>query len=379
MTINNPFQTNTIPTTPITLSSAAYQSVQALRKRGQLSRTAIADEIGYSPSKITSVVNTLITKQIIAEQDGSTYTGGRRARDLFFNPDFGYLLSIGINKDTLDIALVDFSEQVRLRRMIPIATQATPSFVLQTMADFVAERLNRFDIALDRVLGVGLTLPGAIDPLSGQLFETSVLPQWGGYQILSFLRERFPHSVIKIEKDANAMAFAALRKGRGIGYDHIIYVSLEDSVRAGLILNGQMYRGISGRAGDLGDMLLPIDNTLKSLNTIVDEVPLAMEETLQSQALEGDVQAKTVIETSGQLLGQALANLSTLLDPQIILIGGTGVHLNHPFLAAVRRSFLDYAQSFKTQNLQIELASLKDASLLGIVALTAESIFTFDP
>lgn len=375
MSMKNPFQSNIIPTTPIKLSPVDYRTVQILRQQGSLSRTVIADEISYSPSKITAVVNNLMSRGIVEEKETSTSTGGRRAKDLFFKADYGYLLSISISTDKLDIALVDFTEQVRVRRMLPINIADGPGAIMQSMSEFVIERLERFQIPLAKVLGVGVSLPGAIDQESGSPFDTANLPGWGGYQIISFLRENFPHAVVHVEKDANAMAFAELRKGRGNGHQHVLYIHVGQSVRAGLILNGVIYRGISGRAGDVGDVLLPDGEKLQPLNSLVDTLPLSAGRSLSSAALEGNTEAIAIIEQSGQLIGQVLATMITLLDPQLILIGGRASNLGHPFLAAIRRSVLDYTKSFTSEHIQVELAPLNDASLIGMMALTAESIF----
>ena len=373
MSITNPFQANIIPTTPVKLSPVDYRTVQILRQQGSLSRTVIADEIGYSPSKITAVVNNLKDNLgILEEKEEASYTGGRPAKGLFFKADYGYLLSISISHDKLDIALFDFAGQVRVRRMLPINIADGPTVIMQSMSDFVMERLNRFQIPINKVLGVGVSLPGAIEQESGSPFDTADLPGWGGYQIVSFLRENFPHAVVHVEKDANAMAFAELRKGRGKGHQHMIYIHVGQSVRAGLILNGVIYRGINGRAGDI---LLPEGQNLQSFNSLVDTLPLSAGRSLSSAALEGNSEAIAIIEASGQLIGQIVATMITLLDPQLILIGGRASNPGHPFLAAIRRSMLDYSKSFTSEHIQVELAPLNDASLVGMMALTAEHIF----
>lgn len=378
MTFLNPFQQNIIPTTPIHLSPVEFRAVQLLRQQGRLSRTAIADQIGYSPSKITAVVNNLIKQGIVEEQEESSYTGGRRAKDLYFNPSYGYLLSISIERDKLDLILSDFSEQVRVRKMFPINIEAGTSAIMQTMRDFVLERLQRFNIPMEKVLGVGVSLPANIDQDNGMPYDSAQLPGWGGYQIVSFLRESFPHAIVHVAKDANAMVFAEYRKGRGKGHKHVLYILVDQSVRAGLMLNEQLYRGIGGRAGDIGDILLLDGEKILSLNSLVDILPLADGRSLSTAALEGSSDAMQIIEQGGQLMGQVIATMVTLLDPELVLVGGRATALGHPFLAAIRRSILDHTQSFSTEYLQVELASLRDASLIGMLALVAERIFVQD-
>lgn len=377
MSVENPFQPNIVPTTPIALSPVAYRTVQVLRQQGKLSRTHIADTIGYSPSKITGVINQLLESGIVEEQThSSTYTGGRRAIDLFFKPDFGYFLAVTIDSDKLDIALIDFAEQTRVRRMLPIASNAQPSTILQSMTDFVLERLDRFAIPLDKLLGVGISLSGAINHTSGTPYNSSDLPGWGGYQIVSFIREIFPHAIVRVEKDANAMAFAELRKGRAKSIEHLIYLQVGQGIRAGFILNGKIYRGMNGRAGDIDDVLQADGQPLQSLSNVLDTIDTSNEKSLAKVALEGNTEALQHIETCGKSIGRVLATMTNLLDPQLILIGGNASNLGHPFLAAIRRSILDYSHSSSTEHLQVELAPLgAEASLVGMTALIAEQIF----
>lgn len=381
MTLPNPFQTNQSLVAPIGLSAPRYLAVQALRQHGKLSRTSIAEMIGYSPSKITSVVNALMEAGIVEEKDDSAYTGGRRARDLYFNPNFGYIIAVAIQTDKLDVSLVDFSEQVRVRRMFPIAINSEPSKVMGAATDFILKRLTKLNIPIEKVYGIGITLPGAVNPQSGTLFDSPDLPGWGGYQISSFIRETFPYAVIVIDKDANAMAFAELRKGRGQNRKNLIYVNVSNSIRAGLILDNHIYHGENGRAGDIGDVILPAGQDFTSLDTLAKAMSITTTSqsegtSLATEALEGNLEAKRVIEQSGKHIGQVLATLVSILDPELILIGGWASNLGHPFLAAIRRSILAYSQSFSTEHLQVELAPLgDDSSLTGIVALTAESIF----
>ena len=89
---------------------------------------------------------------------------------------------------------------------------------------------------------------------SGTLFDTPVMPSWGGYQIDSLIRESFPYARVFIENEANAMAFGELRKGEARSLQNLVYVNVGSSINSGIILNGQIYRGANGRAGDIGQM-----------------------------------------------------------------------------------------------------------------------------
>jgi|GEM_PF-1888381 len=380
----NPFQSATSPITPISLSYPHYMAVKMLREHGKLSRTAIADLINYSPSKITSVVNDLIAANIIIEVNESDSTGGRRAKELFFNPSFGYFIAIAISVNKLDVALVDFSESTRIRQMLPLEYEADPGKTLQDIADFVFERLARLDISIEKIYGVGITLPGAVNRTDGTLYDTPALPGWGGYQIESFIRELFPYALVVIERDAHAMAFAELRHGQGKIHKHFIYLYVGHTISAGLILANQIYHGANGRAGDIGNMKIVSNGEMVNLDHLaspilgdihhykhLDEISIA--------AQEGDIKAQQFIENIALQIGQALSTLVSVVDPEIILIGGLAQQWGHPFLAAIRRHILELSQSSTTQHLQVDIAPLGDeATITGILALTAEQVFVVE-
>ncbi|MFZ4815405.1 MAG: ROK family protein [Phototrophicaceae bacterium] len=337
---------NTHPSAPIALDSAQYLALTALRQRGQLSRTHLAEVIGYSPSKITGLVNDLIGGGILEETDDSTYTGGRRAKDLYFNPAYGYIVGVVIGVDKLDVAVIDARENVRVRRMVSIQPEDSPVRIMESLSRIVLERLQQLSIPIERVYGVGVTLPTAIDSRKHTPYASAALPAWGGYQLESYLREVFPYAVVMIERDANGMAFAELRRGAGRYLNHLLYLNLGEPVGVGIILDGHIYRGANGRAG----MMLDLPNALS------DTLP---------------------IEDSAQWIGRALAQLVNFIDPELILVGGDSPHVGASFLASLRRSILDYSQSLATQHLQIDLAPLgTEANLTGITLLTAEAIFT---
>lgn len=342
----NPFQTAPATTAPIVVDIPQYCTIQFIREEGCQSRSAIAERIGYSAAKVTSIVNELIDEGILIEVGDSTYTGGRRAREIGFNPDFGYLLTATINQDRLDVALIDFDEKIRVRRLIPIDGMNDPLTVVDQICRFALERLQQLKIPIAKVFGVGFSVPSAIDLESGTLFETDEMPGWGGYQIESHLREVFPYALVVLERDANAMVFGELRKGMGQGHRHILYVKTDSSISTGLILGRSIYRGANGRAGSISSIRQSPEDTSSE---------------------------------RGERIGRVLAVLVDLLDPELILLGGDADTLGHEYLAAIRRSILSLSQSSATRNLRVEITKLgAEANMIGLIALTAEHIFVPD-
>lgn len=361
---------------PIHLSGPQYAAVENLRLHGQLSRTSIAEFAGYSPSRVTGIVNDLIDEGILKECENTEYTGGRRAKDLYFNPDFGYIVAIIVGADSLDVALAGFDEEIRIRRMLPIQPADGPGSILNAAAKFVSQWLDRFGIPLEKVYGVGVTLIGAVDFHRGTPYESPELPGWGGYQIASFFRELFPYAVVIVDRDTNAMAFGELRRGAGRQHQHFLYVNVGHSINTAIVVNGVIYRGASGRAGDISLMLAAPQMAEASQYQLSDNTPTG---NITNAALTGDAAAQKLIGNLAGQVGQVLATLVDLIDPELILLGGGTTVLGHPFLALIRRSILSLSQSYATQHLQVDLAPLgREAAMTGVIALTASAVFVVE-
>lgn len=402
----SPFETTPTQTAPFKLAPPKFMAVAAIREAGTLSRTHIAEAIGYSPSKITSVVNDLIQDGILEEKGEGPVTGARRAREIGFNPQFGYIVAARIGFTKLDIALVDFTEHIRVRRMLPMPQPADPDTVLNQICQVIRERINKLTIPVSDILAFSIIVPSSVDTQSGTLFDTPHLPSWGGYPIDSLIRESFPYAVVLIENEANAMALGELRHVRDV--QNLLYVNVGTTINSGIILNGQIYRGAKGRAGEIGPMRVENKNAagevkdVVSLDSLASGTAMAAQaremiksgvETTLSQgdlaalsardvaiaATEGDRAANQIIQHSGQVLGEALANIVNFLDTDLVLIGGPVSAAAPAFLASIRRSILDRTPSLATQHLRIEITTLgPEAGILGAIALALDNIFVSD-
>ncbi|MBI5958333.1 MAG: ROK family transcriptional regulator, partial [Chloroflexi bacterium] len=175
----SPFEAAPARTAPFKLDPAKFMAVTAIRTAGTLSRTHIAETIGYSPSKITSVVNDLINDGILEEKGEGPPTGARRTREIGFNPQYGYIVAARIGFTKLDIALVDFTEHIRVRRMLPLPQPADPDTVLNQICHVVRERIDKLNIPISDVLAFSIIVPTLIDVRSGTLYDTPHMPSWG--------------------------------------------------------------------------------------------------------------------------------------------------------------------------------------------------------
>lgn len=330
--IVNPFQTE-IRSAPFALDAPKLRTVETLRSFGKQSRSAIAEFITYSPSKMTAVVNDLIDDGILEEVGEEASTGGRKARAVNFNPNYGYFAAATIEPSRFDVALVDFAANIRVRRVIPLPQDTSPQNILRIICDFVLERLEKLNIPLEKVLGFGLATPAAVDIRIGTLWNSPNLPGWDGYQIDSHLREMFPYAVIVVERDVNALAYGILRRGLH-PYKTFMAVKANTPRGVGIVIEDRIYRGANGCAGEI--------------NTVSDE-----------EAFLRD-----------------LAALIQILDPEAIMIAGDGSESETQFAASLGRYLLDKSSPVD-QRRHIERSPLgPEAMITGLILQVADNVFT---
>ncbi|MBZ0310318.1 MAG: ROK family transcriptional regulator [Anaerolineae bacterium] len=395
---------------PFLLSPPEYKVVEAIRQRGPLSRTDIADEIGYSRSKITSVVNSLTSTKILQEVGDGESSGGRRPRVLNFNPDFGYVVGIDMGATSMDITLANFKGSILDRQYIPMDVREGPDVILGLIRKVVLERLESCQIPIDKVYGFGIGVPGPVEFSTGLLIAPPIMPGWEAYPIAAYMKGTFPYAVVIIDNDVNVMALGELRVGAGINEENFIFIKVGTGIGCGIVCNGQIYRGSNGCAGDIGhicaDQNGPVCHcgNIGCLEAIAAGPPIAARATQAARAdksailnrlleahdgltaedvgvaaSQGDRVANEIIQDSGRMIGEVLAGLVNFFNPSLILIGGGVSNIGHQFLASIRRGVLHRSLPLSTRHLRIDTSSMgADAGVIGAISLALEHVFIMD-
>lgn len=228
--------------------------------------------------------------------------------------------------------------------------------------------------ALVRQLGplplgrVGVAVPGPLNVREGVVYEPPNLPGWKNVPLRRMLEERLGRPVV-LENDANAAALGEWWQGAGVSSHHLVYITVSSGVGGGLVLDGKLYRGAEGMAGEIGHMVVDPDGPVCScgrpghLEGIASGPAIARwtEERLREgrasvlagrQALSsrevaeaaerGDGLAREAFQRAGRSLGSVVAGLLNLLNPEVVVIGGgvarAGRWLFDPLLEAARQA-----------------------------------------
>lgn len=401
-------QTVTAISAPVLLQHPQASTVACLRRFGPLSRTDIADQTGYSRSTITAVVQELTAAGILEEIGDGESSGGRRPRVVSFRPGFGYALAVDLGATSLDMALTSFNGAVLCRRSMPVDVREGPVAVLGQIEQHALALLDTCAIAPERVLAFGIGVPGPVEFASGMLNSPPIMPGWDGYPIRAFLRARFPNAVVIVDNDVNLMALGELAAGAGRAHENFLFVKVGTGIGCGVVCRGEIYRGATGSAGDIGHICAdkhgPVCHcgNVGCLEAIAAGPPMAaraaeaayagrspiLKKVLDAgpgyltavdvgrAAAEGDKIANEIIRDCGHIIGEVLAGLVNFYNPSLILIGGGVSNIGPMLLSSIRSGILSRSLPLSTRHLRIDVSPMKgDSGLVGARTLALGHVF----
>jgi predicted NBD/HSP70 family sugar kinase len=249
----------------------------------------------------------------------------------------------------------------------------------------VRRLLDDVGVEADRVTGVGMGMPGPLRRDTGEVGDSAILPGWIGSRPEELMRDELGLAV-RVENDANLGALAEIVWGSGRGCSDVLYVKVATGVGAGLVLQGRLYHGSAGTAGEIGHMTIdeagPVCRcgnrgcleAFAGAEAVLEPLRrrhgpgLTLREVV-ALAAAGDLGCQRVIGDAGRALGLAVAGVCNLLAPERVIIGGelaqAGELLVEPVRAMVRRSAIA-----ATRAVPVMAGVLGErAEVLGAVAL----------
>src|SRR6266536_946998 len=302
--------------------------IGVLREAGPVSRAEIARRTGLSRSTISSLVADLQAVGMVTEVDGDrsapSEQGGRPPVLLALDPSAGAAVGVDFGHRHLRVAVSDLGHN---------ANQG-----LDSAARFVEQVLAEADVSRDRVIGVGMGLPGPIDRRTGMVGASALLPGWIGIRAAEEMRGRLDLEVA-VDNDANLGGLAEWMWGAGQGSGLLAYIKAATGIGAGLVLGGRPYGGASGTAGEIGHTTIVSGGPVCACGNrgcleMVAGGPAILEllrprgdngltlRQVVRLAVEGDPGCQRVVADAGRSIGIAVANLCNLINPELIVVGG---------------------------------------------------------
>ncbi|MER7760575.1 ROK family transcriptional regulator [Streptomyces sp. NPDC097619] len=358
--------------------------VRAVRLAGSMTQAEIARATGLSAATVSNIVRELREGGTVEVTD--TSAGGRRARSVSLSGDAGIVIGVDFGHEHLRVAVGNLAHRVLAEEAEPLDVDASWTEGFDRAEKLVGQLIDTVGVGRDKVIGVGLGVPGPIDVESGTLGSTAILPGWAGINPREELSRRLGVPVY-VDNDANLGALGELVWGSGRGVKDLAYIKVASGVGAGLVINGQIYRGPGGTAGEIGHITLdesgPVcrcgnRGCLETFAAARYVLPLlqgthgpdlTMERVVRL-ARDGDPGCRRVVADVGRHIGSGVANLCNLLNPSRVVLGGSLAEAGELVTAPIRDSVSRYAIPSAARQLTVTSGALGGrAEVLGALAL----------
>jgi len=380
--------------------------LEVIRKNGPISRTDISKITELNIVTVSNYVNHYIKKGLVVEGELDESTGGRKPVLVELNPKAGYIVGVGLNMLSTVGVLVDLEinviAELKHERM-PENSEA----VIQKMVEMAAEIIDKAEIDHSKIVGVGVGVPGIIDERG----RTIRWPQSLGEKDLSVclsIKDTFEKRLnipTFVENDANAAVLGEKWLGLDRDVRHMLYMF--SGVGCGILINGEIYRGATGAAGELGinsykaskdyandiatqlgrwemdiGMIRLVKERLQKGETSMlkdfvqgDPHKISFKEVVRA-VKEKDPLALKVVEQAGADLGKKIAFLVNLLNPEIVVIGGGIEDCGAPLLDAIKAGVKEWSVEEASAQVKIIPSAFGENSVaLGVVGIVAREVF----
>jgi predicted NBD/HSP70 family sugar kinase len=342
--------------------------LRRLRAHEGLSRVELARELDLAPSTAGIYVDRLLRDRFIVESHKAGREQGRPPTLLVPNPDGGRFVGVDFEARSILATVVDFSQQVVKQARRAIREGDSVERILARIEE-VIHTVNDGDKR--PLLGIGVGVPGTIDPELGIARGYEFIPGWKDVPLAARLAAEFGVSVY-LENNIRSMAMAELWFGQGRGSRNFVCLGVRTGIGAGIVADGQLLRGEHGNAGQIGKWLVPGAATaggksslctlesVASLRSILAGAGAATKSDVDLTALcaeagAGNRKVIPVLERAAEVHGWAIHQLQLLFDPQRVILVGPLADLGpaylEPLRAAVRRHSPDLQPEIVTSTL----------------------------
>lgn len=345
----------------------------------------IARATSLAPATVSNIVRRLQVRGFVETTAGA----GRRGTAVRIARGAGLVVGIDFGHRHVRVAVGDLAGSILAETSREISPSHACEEGLELAATMRDELLAGLRLDADGVLCIGLGLPAPVGA-DGLVVSSSILPGWVGVKADAVSAQRLGRPVV-IDNDANLGAVAEYRRGAGAGHPFMVFLKVSSGVGAGIIVDGRVFRGGAGTAGEIGHLTLdetgPVCRcgnrgcleayasvtTVKEL--LATQHPGATFSEIVTAARVGDNASRRVIEDAGRQLGWAMAMVANLINPTCLVVGGDMAQAGDMLLDAIRAGMRRHAVGSVGAAVEMRTAQLGDrASVVGALLLALDSV-----
>jgi len=326
-----------------------------IRRNGPMSRAKLARRTKLSPPTISRVVDSLIQERLVLEigtAESGEYGSGRRPILLQFNPNIGYIVGADVGEIKIRAAVANLQGEIIREITVPTLPHKGGDTTTRQLTTTLHQLLNEARITASEIKMMGLSVPGLIDRKTGTVILASTIAGWRNVPLKTIIQEELEVPTF-VENNVNMAAIGERRYGAGQGARNLIYVGVSTGIGMGIIIDGRVFYGTNNLAGEISHMTIEENGWQKDyglhgcLETLIsgDEMVKWVKKSLRegrksiiSNMVEEDLEAvtaETVFVAAGRgdeltteivthvsrYIGVAIANLVSILDPEVVILG----------------------------------------------------------
>jgi predicted NBD/HSP70 family sugar kinase len=373
------------------------RALEVLQRRGVASQADIVRETGLSRTTVSSLVAELLDEGIVVERTDAARQapspgGGRPPTWLSLEPSSGGFVGIDFGREVVRVAVANRAGEILLdarSERLEVAHEAQRA--ITEAEEMTSTLLEQAELRADQVIGAGAAVSAPVSTSLPGFASGVIFPGWAEFNAAEMLTERLGVAV-HLDNDANLGALAEATFGVGRGKRNIFYVMLSEGIGGGVIIDGQIYTGQTGAAGELGHIVVDPDGQVcrcgnrgclttvaggAALTSALRQIrgPEVTLDELIALSHDGDPGASRLIADAGQAVGRLLAGVCSLLDPELVIIGGEVAPAGEPLLQSIRASldrWISPASGHKYPVVGGELGA--KAEVFGAIALAMSQV-----
>lgn len=362
---------------------------------GGISRIELSRQMNLTRAAITTIVADLQSEGLVREVE-SHYPSGRRPIVLEINPERGYVVGIDMGATHVTILVTDYSARVVRELDETLDINAGPAVCLPRVEELVHRILAETGLTIKDVTAIGAGVPGPVVAGVG-VSGPPIMPGWDGYPIRDDLAKRFGLPV-SLRNDAELGAIGEWAYGAGRGERHLAYIKVGTGIGAGLLLDGQIYGGANGSAGEIGHVTIDesgpictcgnrgclealaggraiarraiqeVNSGRRTMLAQITPVSNIHSRDVIAAARRGDLVSQQIVSEAGVHLGTALASLVNLFNPSMVVVGGGVAQIGDLLLEPIRETVHQRSLLPASRSVRITSALLgRRSSAMGAV------------
>ncbi len=327
--------------------------LKTIEKSGPISRADVGKIIGLTPPTVSDIVKDLIERDIVQEIGKGESSGGKKPILLKINSKVAYMIAVDLGGENgIRVALIDLSYHIIKEKFGPKIESLNGKKFKNTLSVILTDFIRETNIPKGKILGICIGVPGIIDY---KFKKVTVAPCLNWEISLEDLTLKEIGIPISLENDVNLMALGEKTKGIAQKINNFVFVGERTGIGAGIIINRKLYKGANNAAGEVGYLLIDPEyapkstrdngclEKLASYKVIVEKAREKMGENTRvidvfKIAAEGDSIALGIIKEALKFLAYGIGNISCVLDPELVIIGG-GISILPPkFLEEIKKN-----------------------------------------